>query len=250
MEPELTPAAQVPSVPSSVPSSVHSAMSGDPVASFEMAQVLPGGFHMPARMTVLPLGGGDVAVVSPIRLDDALARRVEALGRVRLLIAPNLLHHLYLGEASARWPEARVLAPRGLAKKRPDLRIDSFWEDGAPPELSATVRAVPIDGAPSVGEVALFHEPSRTLVLTDLVFHLRRPRGLVAHVALWLMGVHGKLAQSRAWRFFVRDRARAAASARALLALPVERLIVAHGEPVEVDARPALARALAWMASR
>jgi hypothetical protein len=219
------------------------------LVTFEMPQVLPGGFHMPARMTVLPLGAGEVALVSPIRLDDTLAARVDALGRVRLLIAPNLLHHLYLGDAAARWPEARVVAPRGLAKKRPDLRIDAAWEDGAPPELSGFVRAVPIEGAPTVDEVALYHEASRTLVLTDLVFHLRAPRGLVAHVALWLMGVHGKLAQSRAWRFFVRDRARAAASARALLELPFERLVVAHGEPVEADARPALTRALSWMLS-
>lgn len=219
--------------------------------TFEMAQVLPGGFHMPARMTALPLGGeGGVALVSPIRIDDALAAEVERLGPVRFLVAPNLLHHLHLGDATARWPTARVLAPRRLADKRPDLRIDAFLEDGLPPELAEVVRAIPIEGAPAVDEVVFFHEPSRTLVVTDLLFHVKRPRGLVANVVFWLVGCHGKLAQSRMWRLFVKDRARAAASARALLALPFETAIVAHGEIVEEDAHAAVSRALAPMVGR
>jgi hypothetical protein len=142
-----------------------------------------------------------------------------------------------------------VLAPRGLAAKRPDLRIDAALEDGLPSELAATVRALKIDGAPTVDEFVFFHQPSRTLVVTDLVFHLTAPRGFVAHVVLWLVGCHGKLAQSRAWRLFVKDRAGAARSARALLAWSFDTAVVAHGEILEVDAHDRLARALAWMTS-
>ncbi len=43
----------------------------------------------------------------------------------------------------------------------------------------------------------------RALVLTDLVFNVRAPRGIAANVVLWLVGCHGRLAQSRAWRFFI-----------------------------------------------
>jgi hypothetical protein len=219
------------------------------IRTFEMAQVLPGGFHMPVRTTALPLEGGGLALVSPIRMTDEIAKEVAALGPVRFLVAPNLLHHLYLADATARWPQARVLAPRGLAAKRPDLRIDAFLEDGLPPELAATIRAVKIEGAPSVDEHVFFHEPSRTLVLTDLVFNVTAPRGLVANIALWLVGCRGKLAQSRAWRFFVKDRSRAAKSARALLALSFDAAIVAHGETIPAGANAKLERALAWMAS-
>lgn len=218
------------------------------IESFAMSQVLSGGFRMPTRMTALPLEDGGVALVSPIRLTTDVVARVEALGPVRFLVAPNLLHHLYLAEATARWPDARVLAPRGLTKKRPDLRIDTFLEDGLPEALAATVRAVKIEGAPSVDEHVFFHEPSRTVILTDLVFNVTRPEGLVAHVALWLVGCHGKLGQSRAWRFFVKDRAEAARSARALLALPFDAAVVAHGEVVESGAHVLVARALGWMA--
>jgi hypothetical protein len=203
---------------------------------------------MPTRMTALPLEGGGLALISPVPVTDTIAARVAELGPVRFLVAPNLLHYLYRADAAARWPSARVLAPRALATKRPDLRIDAFLEDGAPPELAASVRVVKIAGAPIVDEHVFLHEPSRTLVLTDLVFHVTTPRGFVANVLLWLVGCHGKLAQSRAWRFFVKDRAAAAASVKELLSWRFDSLIVAHGAPVERDAQSRLAGALAWMA--
>ena len=202
---------------------------------------------MPTRMTALRFGSGGVALVSPVPIDDAMAAKIATLGEVWYLVAPNLLHHLYLAAAAARYPSARVLAPKGLVQKRPDLRIDAFLEAGLPSDLSDDVCAVRVEGAPDVDEVALFHAPSRTLVVTDLVFNVTRPRGLVAHIVLFLVGCHANLAQSRAWRFFVKDRAAAAASIRTLLALPFETLVVAHGEVVHERAKEALGRALRWI---
>ncbi len=216
---------------------------------FDFPQVLPGRFHFPIRMTALPLEGGGVALVSPIPIDDALAQQVAALGEVRFLIAPNLLHHLHLAAAIERYPGAAVLAPRALRAKRPDLRIDHDLESGLPAELGRSVQAVKLEGAPAVDEHALVHPATRTLVVTDLVFHVTRPQGLMAHLTLFLVGCHGRLAQSRAWRFFVKDRAAAAASARRLLALDFDTLVMAHGDVVPTGARERLLGALAWMLS-
>ena len=77
---------------------------------FDFPQVLPGRFHVPTRMTALPLQDGGVALVSPIPIDDALAQQVAALGTVRFLIAPNLLHHLHLA--------AVVQSGKHLAQRR------------------------------------------------------------------------------------------------------------------------------------
>lgn len=217
------------------------------VWTFDYDQVLKGGFRMPARMTALPLPNGRIALVSPIPIDDALAKRVEALGEPAALIAPNLLHHLYLRAAHERWPNALVLAPRALAGKRPDLHIDRAIEDGIEDVLGPRLRCLPIAGAPGLDELVFFHEPSATLVVTDLVFNVTSPRGLVAHVVLFLVGAHGRLAQSRAFRFLVKDRAAAARSVRAVLSLGIARVVVAHGDIVERDAGPRLEKALAWM---
>lgn len=221
-----------------------------PLTTFDFDQVLAGGFRMPTRMTAIPLASGGVALVSPVPMDDALAARVEALGPVEFLVAPNLLHHLYLADAAGRFPKARVLGPAGLRTKRPDLRIDLALGGPLPDELTTTVEVVPIEGAPSVDEFVFYHRPSQSLVVTDLVFNVTRPRGVIAHVALWLMGCHGRVAQSRAWKFFVKDRAAAARSARRVLGLAVRTLVVAHGDVVTEDVPNALARALEGMASR
>jgi hypothetical protein len=104
-----------------------------------------------------------------------------------------------------------------------------------------------IEGAPKVDEFVFFHERTRTLVVSDLVFNVIQPKGVIANVALLAGGCRGRLAQSRAWRFFVRNRTAAAASARALLATRPEALVVAHGDLVETGAHEKLERALAWM---
>lgn len=212
--------------------------------TFDLDQTLPTGLRLPARMTALPLAEGGLALVSPIPIDASIASALSAVGEVRYLIAPNLLHHLYLADAIARYPRATVLAPRGLRRKRPDLRIDGDLEDGLPQDLAAEVEAIRIDGIPSLDEFVFFHRASRTLVVTDLVFHVERPQGFVTHLVLWLVGCHGRLGQSRALRLLTKDRAAAAASAERLLILPFETLVMAHGEIVRERAAERLAAAL------
>jgi hypothetical protein len=215
---------------------------------FDYAQGYPSKFAVPARMTVLPLAERKLALVSPVPIDDAMADEIAKLGEVALLIAPNLLHHMYLAAAAERYPGARVLAPPGLAAKRPGLRIDGTLDRALPSLLSDSVDVLRIEGAPRVDEFVFFHRAARTLVVTELAFNMVHPRGLLPNVVLFLMGVHGRLAQSRAWRVLVRDRAATAASVSRVLALPFETLVVAHGEIVRHDARAGLAHALRWLA--
>ena len=61
--------------------------------------------------------------------------------------------------------------------------------------------------------------------------------------------MRGRIAQSRSWRWFIEDRAAAAAAASAtrLLAWDFQRLVVAHGEVVTDDAPAKLRAALTRM---
>lgn len=113
--------------------------------------------------------------------------------------------------------------------------------------LAAELEAIPIGGAPKTSKWVLFHRPSKTLLVTDLVFRILHPQGLATRGILHLLGVNGRLAQSRALRLLTRDRQAAAASVERVLALPLQGLVVAHGEPLLADARPELEQALAWM---
>lgn len=218
---------------------------------FDLDQSLPPfGLRMPTRMTLLPFGAGELALVSPVPITDGIAEQIARRGEVRYLIAPNLLHHLYLEAASRRYPRAKVLAPSRLREKIGGLNVHAQLEAGLPVDLAAAVEAVHIEGAPGVDEFVFFHRATRTLVVTELAFNIVRPKGLFTHLVLAVVGAHGKLAQSRAWRILVRDRSAAARSVARVLELDFETLVVAHGDVIETDARPRLAQALAWLRPR
>lgn len=216
----------------------------DGVWAFETEIRVAPGFHLPLRSTVLRLEGGGLAIVSPVSMQEDEARAVDGLGPVEHLVAPNLFHHLFLGAAAARYPRAKVWGPRALATKRPDLRFDASLEEAD--RIGGALRVLPFEGAAKLGESALLHEPSRSLLLTDSVFHVTEPRGALTGLLLRVVGAHRCFAQSRFERLLCDDRAKLAASSRAVLDAGFERVIPAHGDVVDVDARARLERAWAW----
>ena len=211
---------------------------------------LGAGIRMPVNATLVRLADGATLLYSPVPIDDAIAAEIEAIGPVGSIVAPSRLHHLWAGDAARRWPAARLHAAPGLRGKRPDLRIDAeLGQEGAPPEWGDVLDAVVVAGAPRLSEVVMFHRPSGTLLCADLVFNLTGPASLPTRMLLRLSGTGGgRLAQSRAWRFFARDRAAARALAERILRWPIARIAVAHGEPYDApDARHALAIAMGRM---
>ena len=102
-----------------------------------------------------------------------------------------------------------------------------------------------IDGV-RMNEHALFHRRSRTLVVADLFFSFPQetsgwPRFFVRHV----MRLPRLFGISALYRLLViRDKEAFARSMRALLALDFERLVVAHWQTIETDAKRTVEQAL------
>jgi hypothetical protein len=204
------------------------------------------GLRLTTNMTVLRLSGGDLLVVSPIALTPGRRAAVQALGRVAHLYAPNLFHHRWIGEWSAAFPQARVHAPAGLARKQPGLRIDRPHGAAPEPAFAGLVDEVPIAGF-RVDETALVYRPARTAVVADLVHNIGRPTHGWTVAYTKAMGFYDRIALSRMirWTGF-RDRRAARRSLDDLLSRDIERLIVGHGAPVS-GAKEALAAAYAWL---
>jgi hypothetical protein len=204
------------------------------------------GTKLTSTMTVLRLGDGGLVVHSPIALTPERRAAVEALGPVRHLYAPNTFHHLRVGDWSAAFPSARVHGARGLSKKRPDLRIDRT--NGEPePAFAGVLDEVHVDGF-RLDETALFHRPSQTLVVADLVHNVGRPEGSWTRFYAKTMGFYDRVGLSRVLRWTAfSDKVAARKSIDALLSLPIERLVVGHGAPVVADARQALGAAYEWI---
>jgi hypothetical protein len=194
-------------------------------------------------MTVVRLTDGSLALISPVPIDDVLAGELGALGPVSHLIAPNLFHHLHLGPASKRYPEARLLGPPALAKKKRGMTFAPPDVDNVAP-FQGVLTATTIEGAPRASETVWYHIPSRTLVVTELVFNLETPASWKTAVLVWSTGTRGRLAQSRVWNFLVEDKATASASCRRIFEWDFDRLVVAHGNVIASGAKARLAGAL------
>lgn len=207
------------------------------------------GVRIPVRMTVIRLGDGGLWLHSPLQATDDLVAQVSALGPVQHLVAPSCLHHLFIGAWQSRFPDAHMHGVPGLAAKRPDLAFDATLGQvtTTAPTWGDDIDHLAIEGVPRLNESVFLHRPSRTLLVTDLVFNLARPQGLVARLAFSAMGGSGRVAQSPEWRLFMRDRQAARQSVERLLAWDFDRLVPAHGDVVPIGAVTLLEQATTWM---
>jgi hypothetical protein len=107
-------------------------------------------------MAVVRLRGGGLLVWSPTALTDALRVEVDRLGAVRHLVAPNSLHHRFLGQWRTAYPRAAVHAAPGLAGK---LRVTELGDTPAAAWVGDLDQAV-VRGNRITTEVVFFHRPS------------------------------------------------------------------------------------------
>ena len=207
------------------------------------------GFHYPTRMAVVRLSDGSLFIWSPIRLADSVRAAVDAIGQVRHIIAPNSLHHLFLPEWKRAYPGAKVYAPPGLRKKRKDIVFDADLGRAPSPDWVAEIDQVLMHGNLITTEVVFFHGKSRTVLFTDLIQQL--PNNLIsgwrAVVAKLDLIVGPEPSVPRKFRAAFTNRRAARDSLAYILAWPVEKVLMAHGTPVENDAREYLRRAFGWL---
>lgn len=214
------------------------------------------GFPYPTRSVVIRLPDGALWVWSPVDLTPNLAREIEALGPVSHLVSPNKLHHLYLADWLARWPEARLWGPGSTVAKRPDLTFEGQLGDTAPRSWSAVIDQWLVPLPPLFEEVVFLHRPSGTAIIGDLSqtfddAFLRR------HWALWQRAI------ARLWgitedkgraplelRFGVWRRGPARERIQALIDARPERVVMAHGTWQREDGAAFLARAFHWLGVR
>jgi hypothetical protein len=187
----------------------------------------------PRRMTIVKLAGGRLAIYSAIALDEQRMRDLEALGRPAFLIVPSGIHRIDAKPWKDRYPELGVIAPAGARERISEVvPIDATVADlGDPDVVLATVPGT--DGRELAMTVAT---PSgKTLVVNDLIFNLPAMKG-IAGFGLRVLGfgpghpTMPKLVKRR----LVADDAAVRAQLRAWAEdAGIERILVAHGAPIE-----------------
>lgn len=208
------------------------------------------GFHYPTRMAIIRLTNGQLVVWSPVALTDELRAAAQALGVVRYLIAPNSLHHVFLGDWRRAYPDAEVFAPPGLREKRKDIRFDGDLGDAPIAAWANEIDFEIMRGNRITTEVVFFHRRSGTTIFADLIQNFPAGwftgwRALVARMDLMAAG---EPSVPRKFRVAFKDRKAARESLRRILAWPTKRVLIAHGAPIADDGQAALRRAFRWLA--
>jgi hypothetical protein len=207
------------------------------------------GFRYPTRMAVIRLSHGGLLIWSPVALSDALRRDLSDLGEVRHLVAPNSLHHRFLAEWRAAYPQAALYAAPGLRRCHKDLEFDAELGDAPPPEWADDLDQVLVHGNRITTEVVFFHRWSGAVLFADLIqqFPPGWFRGWRALVARWDLMTASEPSVPRKFRTAFVDRRAARSALLRILAWPSCKVIMAHGRPVDRDGRAFIARAFQWL---
>lgn len=197
--------------------------------------------NFPRRMTVIGLGGQRTAIWSAIALDTAEMARIEGLGAPSFLIVPNRAHRLDAKIWKARYPSIKILAPPSARSAVEEVvPVDATDDIIGDPDLAfMTVAGAKED------EFALTVRRASgvTLIVNDVIGHVRHPHGLGANIMARLMGfgVSGPRVPRVVKRMMIDDQAALARQLRDWAAIPdLKRVIVSHGDPIEDNPAVAL----------
>jgi hypothetical protein len=203
------------------------------------------GLETGTRMTVVRLSSGGLFVHSPVALDDATRRAVDAIGEVRAVVAPSVFHHLHMADWMRAYPGAVFGACPGLEWKRPDLSFSCVVADCVHDAWAGDLDQVYFS-ARRENEVVFFHARSRTMICSDALLNLSTHASATTRFVARLMG---NRAPGAGWpeRLMIRDRSLARRQVDRILAWDIEKIVLAHGRVVERDGREVVRRAYAWL---
>lgn len=202
------------------------------------------GVRMRVRTTVVRLSGGALWVHSPCPPTDDVCAALDALGEVRWIVVPNRWHHLQAPATAARYPKAPVVGPKSAQARNPHVRLTLGTDDpayiGSTPELIP----IPLRGVPFLDETVFFHPSSGSLIAADLLISACARDHWSWRIAARILGCYEKARTPPDVRWNTRASTEVAESIAQLRALPLQRILVAHADPI--TDRPGQQLAEAW----
>lgn len=203
----------------------------------------------PTRMTVARIGTA-LWLHSPTHYAPALGARLETLGEIAWIVAPNSFHYSHVAAWAAAYPTAACHVSPDIVAKLPPLPDRPIpLGDAAPSGWRDDLEQLHVDLGGFV-ETIFFHRSSATLIVTDLVQNFEAERIPNPFLRMILrvggsIGPHGQTSLDvRIAARGHRDRARAALAA--MLGWAPKRIILSHGKGYDRDVAATLRRAFRW----
>jgi hypothetical protein len=196
------------------------------------------GLNLFGRTTIIKLESGDLIVHDPCKIDGQLKKTMDAIGRVKYLIAPGYYHHLFVSYFQKEYLNAETYLCPGLERKRPDIAFE--WILGNKPDYrwGNALDQVLVQGTKYIWEVAFFHRASKTLILVDLLENIgddfQHPTSLL--LRFWWKVVFRMWNKPKAapeYQVGWGDKGIVNKSLSKILSWNAERVVLSHGELIE-----------------
>ena len=198
-------------------------------------------------MSVVRLSGGDLWLHSPIGLTGRLEGKLDRLGPVRFVVCPNRMHHPFVEDYFAAYPDARVYASPGLPEKRPDLPFHGVLGDGPEPGWADDLDQALFRGERLLREVVFCDRGSRALILTDLLQSAHPESPPLTRFVHRAYRTYGDPGPPLPVRLGFRDKAAARASLERVLSWDFEKVVLAHGRLVQTGGKATLRNAFSFL---
>ncbi|KAI1621723.1 hypothetical protein EDD37DRAFT_636045 [Exophiala viscosa] len=222
------------------------------------------------RGTLVRLRTGSVAVFSPAALTPEVKSKIQAMGTLKYIIAPDFEHHIFVSQYNKEYPQAEVIGVEGLPEKREgssdtkgvpfqhvftpknklDMHISSEFDDEFSYEYVH---------AHANKELVFLHRPTKTVIEADLLFNLPATEqysksgmdaqsGILTRFFASIMNTKGDMIWQKRflWYALGRDHVALSESAKRMMKWDFDRIIPCHGDVIETGGKGVMAKALQW----
>jgi len=203
------------------------------------------------RMTIVKLKSGSVWIESPVPVSSETLKEINNLGTVKYLVAATPRHVWRLVGGHTLFPDAQLWMsrPTRLTLKQGDLPPTNILTDIPPPEWKEDFEQLTFKGNPLMDEVLFYHKQSHTVILNDLIVSNRKIKGkYYSNLVFKLAGVaypRSGVARDIKMSFIKRKLARQ--SLEKLLSWDFDKLIIAHGDCIENEAKSFVKEKFRWL---
>jgi hypothetical protein len=193
-------------------------------------------------VTIMRLRSGELVIHSTGPFTPGDVADILRLGKPGWLLEVMLQHDTFTKQGRQSFPKIPFLGPHGFTKvvgfpTEPLIPPPAAWND--------ELRVLRIDGLPSMQEHVVFHRPSRTLIVADLLFNFGPDLSAwTGFLVLCGVGSRHHPGMSRRFRMAIKDKGAFKRSVEALTTWDFDRIIVGHGEVIETGGKRRLANAL------
>lgn len=183
------------------------------------------------RLTVLGDSQDRLLIHNPFTLHAEDYKKIEALGKVTWIVAPNRFHCSEVEGFLEAFPEAELHCSMAAVQSLKKVQTPKLVLPMSFPNF-ADIQALEVQGTRGLGEIVFFHALSRTLVVTDLVFNSLEGKNRLEQAFFRANGLDS-FGPSKIFRYlFTKNEAAVMDSVATILQWDFDQVVMSHGSVV------------------